>query len=91
MTLKKDSLKGDSDEKLEARADVDSDREKEAPKPKAKVKKEGDNLWKLDPESEVESPLVLSVGGTNYEFRKNEPVNLPLGQAVDHPDIHEVK
>jgi hypothetical protein len=38
-----------------------------------------------------ESFVTLSVGGSNYDFRKGEPVYLSPGQSPNHPEVHEVK
>jgi hypothetical protein len=86
MPITKDSIKGEEalTPKKErapraAKADVS-----------AKADDSGDNFWQLDDDAEAPE-LVLSVGGTNYEFRKSARVNLPAGQSPDHPNVHKVE
>lgn len=91
MAITKDSIKGDVDEKLEARADVSEDREqKEEPKRRGRPPKKAEGVKAYVYEGDRDA-VTLSIGGTNYEFRKGSPVHLPPGQSPTHPDIHEVK
>jgi hypothetical protein len=89
MAIKKEDIKGEADvsteeSKPEQRADTSTSRER---KPR-KDKPEGVKTYVY---KGSENLLTLEVGGVRYDFRKGDPVYLPPGQSLDHPDVEEVK
>lgn len=82
MAVTKKSVEGEQE--LEAAADV----AKPAQTRKAKRSEQDVKAFVYEGEEDL---VTLSVGGTNYDFRKGAPVYLPPGQSPNHPDVHEVK
>jgi hypothetical protein len=86
VAITKDSVKTDEPKEASPKRSSRAASKKEEPT----LGPEESNFWKLSDDADVPE-LVLSVGGTNYEFRKASLVNLPAGQTPDHPDVHKVE
>lgn len=71
--------------------DVEPKEDSPKVEPKAAQRPKKDEAGKAYVYEGPEDLVVISVGGTNYDFRKGEPVYLPPGQAPTHPNVHEVK